>query len=295
MFARFGRCLIRCSAMGLCRAGLSVVLVAACAAGCGSSDPKSGKDPTDALTRDAVDPTSGEAGDAASGEAGDAPSGGVGHALEWAVWSATTGNSSTGSFSSGRSVLLTGHFGGISGGEPAAAEYTTDKPIPGTSGNANPSFIRSLTGTPHPVAVNVGDQVIIIDLATFPVDADSTFGLADLQYANGYKLRLTDAAMSPLPLDGVRLTSYNITYQSGLKADQDVLLEASTGAITVNAAHDDGGSYSHSGLTTFNPLPMGTRYIVLLNDKVQQSEGFQIYLAGSVSTDSTDAGQTPGK
>lgn len=200
-------------------------------------------------------------------------------ALEWAVWGQAVGNSATGSFSGGRTVELNGYFTGITGGEPAGLEYTSSPAIPGTTNDTNPPFIRVITGpAPLPSTIDADDPIAFLDLGEIPVDAATTFGLADQRSGRQYRLELRDAANALLPLTGIQVTPYDLTYTNGgLIADYNSQLFGDL--LLVDGVHDAGGFYLHTGLTTFSNLPAATRSIRLVSEIFQDAEGIQIYLA----------------
>ena len=199
----------------------------------------------------------------------------------WATWTLDSATAATANTPDGRSAAYTGHpvstnaAGGIYDASPA---------IPGTTG-ANPAYLGTVTGQPHPTFLNPGDLVMTIDLANFGVDAETTLGIADMQDTAYYRLELLDPALTPLSLTGVQLTNYNLTYTTGaLIADEDITLNATSGALRLNFIHDAGGSYRHSGLGLFTNLPLATRYIRLYANPPGfqlSTEGIQIYLGGS--------------
>lgn len=196
-------------------------------------------------------------------------------ALDWAVWSEAVGNASTGTFSSGQTVELLATFPGGSN-VPAGGEYTSSAPIPGTTGSTNPSFIRILTGAGPTIAA--GDPIATLGLGDIAVDPSTTFGLADQRTGRQYRLELRDAADALLPLAGVQVTPYDVTYtDGGLIADYNSLLIGDL--LLVDGAHDAGGFYLHTGLTTFSNLPAATRSIRLVSNVFQDAEGIQVYLA----------------
>jgi uncharacterized repeat protein (TIGR01451 family) len=201
-------------------------------------------------------------------------------ATDWAVWSGPTGNSSTGRFSNGQTVVLVSNFNGITAGVAAGGEYSASPSVAGRPNNTNPSFIRALTGASPPAQIAAGDPVAALDLSAITVDDTTIVGLGDLKLGLQYRLQALDAARSPLSLAGVQTTNHDLTYTSGgLVADFNASLNTATGVITVDGVHDGGGSYQHTGLTTFSHLPAGTRYIALLSHVSQESEGIQVYLA----------------
>lgn len=197
-------------------------------------------------------------------------------ALDWAIWSDPVAGSSTGSFASGETVELVAL---IESGFAAAAgsDYTSEPAIPGTIGNGNPPFTRMLTG-PVQSTINADDVIATLDLSGISVDSNTTFGLADQRSGRQYRLELRDAAHDLLPLTGVQVTPYDITYiGSGLIADYSTLLIDDL--LLVNSVHDAGGFYIHTGLTTFSNLPTATRSIWLFSNIFQDAEGIQIALA----------------
>jgi hypothetical protein len=214
-----------------------------------------------------------------------APTGANG-ATEWATWGSTVNNTSvTGTFKDGRTVQLTSFFDSISGGVTAGGEYTASPAIPGQTDGTNPSFIRAVTGTPHPSLINPGALILTIDLTGFTVDADSIFGLGDLRDIAFYRLELLDSSLAALPLAGLQTANYNLTLTGGVIADLDVTFNSTTGALKDSLIHDGGGTYRHSGLVTFTGLPAPTRFIRMRSNStaVQDTEGIQIYFGGSAS------------
>jgi len=163
--------------------------------------------------------------------------------------------------------------------------YSASPSVPGIPSGVNPSFLGTVTGQPHPTFLNPGDLVMTIDLASFGVDSETTFGIADIQDTAYYRLELLDAALAPLSLSSVQVTNYNLTYANGgLIADEDITLNATSGALRLNFIHDAGGTYRHSGLALFTNLPLATRYIRLTANPPGfqlATEGIQICLGGS--------------
>lgn len=199
-------------------------------------------------------------------------------ALEWAVWGQAVGNSITGSFSGGRTVALSAYFLG-GAGEPAGLSYTSSPAIPGTTNDTNPPFIRIVTGPdPLPSTIDANDPIAFLDLGGITVDATTTFGLADQRSGRQYRLELRDAASALLPLTGIQVTPYDLTYLGdGLIADYNSVLAGDL--LLGDGAHSAGGFYLHTGLTTFSNLPAETREIRLISNIFQDAEGIQIYLA----------------
>jgi hypothetical protein len=200
----------------------------------------------------------------------------------WTTWVVDSATAATASTPDGRTAAYTGHPVGTNA---AGSIYNASPSVPGIPTGENPSYLGTVTGQPHPTLINPGDLIMTIDLANFGVDAETTFGLADMQDTAYYRLELLDAALAPLSLSGVQVTNYNLTYISGgLIADEDITLNTSTGALRLNFIHDAGGTYRHSGLGLFTNLPLATRYIRLYSNAPGfqlGSEGIQIYLGGS--------------
>jgi hypothetical protein len=212
---------------------------------------------------------------------------------EWAVWNTAPSNlSSTGSFTDGRSVQLTSFFETIGGPQAPGTIYSVSPAVPGQLDGRNPSFTYALTGPgPYPNSIVRDDVAASIDLTNFTVNADTILGLADLKFQ--YRLELQDGAHNPLSLTGLQSVDYNITYDSGaLVADLGCFLQAAAagtspaGVIFVGGSgHDAGGYYTHTGLCTFTNLPVETKFIQLFARGLsQETEGIQVYLAGTAST-----------
>jgi hypothetical protein len=212
-------------------------------------------------------------------------------ALQWATWGNPSGNRSTATFVDGQTVELTADFTGISAGEPAGLEFTSAPPIPGRPNNTNPPFTRMITGTPG-MNVSAGALVAELNLTGLPAGASVVFGLGDQRDTFVYRLELRDAARAVLPLTGVVVTPYDLTYRgSSLIADLNTILIGNQ--LIVDQVHTAGGSYRHTGLTTFSNLPPATRYISLYAAQLQESEGIQIHL-GADFTATPVATPTPG-
>ena len=234
-------------------------------------------------------------------------------AFEWGVWGGPVNTSppapftgtSTATFSNGQTVPLVANFTDITAGVPASVEFTSAPSIPGRPDNTNPSFQRLMTGAPAtPVGVipAAGTPVFALDLGGINVDSSTTIGFGDLKLGSGvnYKLELRDASSVVLPLDGIVVTPYNVTYAYSpfLLADYNAVLElaplARYGRLASDLNHDAGGTYTHTGLTTFSNLPAGTRFVTLLSwFDSQEVEGIQVYVgtdvtSGSPITDSID-------
>jgi uncharacterized repeat protein (TIGR01451 family) len=202
-------------------------------------------------------------------------------AFEWAVWGPPSGNTSTGVFSNGQQVTLGANFTDITAGVAAGGEFTSDPAIPGRPDNTNPTFQRMMTGVPS-TFMAAGTLVAALDLGGITVDSSTTLGLADLKQSGVfYTLELRDASLALLPVTGIVVTPYNVTYSNGLVADLNSLLNTTTspGRLNVDNIHDAGGFYSHTSLTTFSNLPAGTRYVSLrAGFDNQEVEGIQVYL-----------------
>jgi uncharacterized repeat protein (TIGR01451 family) len=218
-------------------------------------------------------------------------------ALDWAVWGPPSGPASVGVFSNGQQATLGANFTGITAGVAAGTEFTSDPPIPGRPDDTNPAFQRMLTGTPG-TFLSAGELVASLDLSGMTVNSSTVLGLAD-QKQNGvfYTIEFRDASLNVLPVTGVVVTPYNITYTGGLIADLNAVLNTTTepGKLTLDNIHDAGGTYAHSGLTTLSNLPAGTRFVALYGGfETQEVEGISVYLAtdiaaGVVVTDSAGA------
>lgn len=199
--------------------------------------------------------------------------------LEWALWGAPANDASAATFSDGRSVTLTAFFAGF--GEPAGLEYTSSPAIPGTTGGTNPSFIRVLTGSPHPTTVNANATIAEFTLNGWDADSSTIVGIADQLSGTQYRLELLDANGALLSTAGLTVTPYNLTYTgSGLVADYNSLLVG--GVLFPDDVHDAGSFYQHTGLTTLSNLPAGTRKVRLASQIFQNSEGIQLYFATEV-------------
>jgi hypothetical protein len=210
----------------------------------------------------------------------------AGAASEWATWSNVSGTFppptvSTGSFTDGRSVTATGF---ILNPRPPDGFFTSDPIIPGQPDGQNPGHLAALTAISNTTLINAGDLIMTIDLTGFPVDAETTFGFADLFSSDAYRLELLDSSLAPLSLADLQLASYNVTYPGPIVADLNISLNTATGALRVDRfAHDGGGSYAHSGFTTFTNLPLNTARIRLLADGQQAGEGIGVYIGGSAT------------
>lgn len=199
--------------------------------------------------------------------------------LEWALWGAPANGASTATFSDARTVTLTAYFAGF--GEPAGLEYTSIPAIPGTTGAANPSFIRVLTGSPHPTTVAANATIAEFALNGWDADSSTIVGIADQLSGTQYRIEMLDANGALLSTAGLTVTPYNVTYTgSGLVADYNSLLVA--GVLFPDDVHDAGGFYQHTGLTTLTNLPAGTRKVRLASQIFQNSEGIQLYFATAV-------------
>jgi len=195
----------------------------------------------------------------------------------WANWSSPTSTQSTASFSDGRSVVLTApDLSSVGPMSPSAVPN-----VPGLPGGDRPPNAVFFTGTPHPTTVGVGDVLMSLDLTGFPVDAETIIGFEDVFY--DYRIELLDISLNPLSLIGLSVSQYNLFFSTGEIADYDVLLDATTGALTVNEVHDAsaGSTYRHSGLVLFGSLPTDTAFIQLVSSASQGTEGLRVAFGGS--------------
>ena len=225
-------------------------------------------------------------------------------AVEWATFTGPVGNIATGTFSNGQSVSLGGNFSGITGGVTAGTEFTSSPQLPGRPDNTNPSFQRLMTGAPG-AFLAAGTPVAALDLGGISVNSSTLVGFADLKIGGvNYKLECRDAAGNVLSLNGVVFTKYNLTYNyslgagNGQIADRNSGLDLTTtlyGRLGYDFNNDAGGTYTHTGLTTYSNLPAGTRYVSLLAwFDSQEVEGIQVYVGtdtniGMLITDSIGA------
>jgi hypothetical protein len=209
-------------------------------------------------------------------------------ATDWATWVGPTGNVATGTFPGGSTVTLAGNFSGITGGVTAGTEFSSVPSIPGRSDGTNPSFQRIMTGVPG-TFLAAGTTVATVELGSV-AGSSVILGFGDLKQGGVYyKLELRDASGNILPLTGVVVTPYNLTYTYNLGAfgpiaDLNSLLETATGRLTYDNNHDAGGTYTHTALTTYSNLPAGTSQVKLLAwfDN-QEVEGIQIYVGRNTS------------
>jgi hypothetical protein len=215
-------------------------------------------------------------------------------AMEWATWTGPSGSTATGTFVGGPSVVLTANFFDITGGVTAGTEYTSSPALPGRPNNTNPSFQRFMTGVLG-TGIPAGTAVATLDLGGITVNASTAVGFADFK-TNGvaYKLECRDAAGTVLPLNGIVFTKYNLTYNYSLGALNGQIADINSGLDLTVALYgrlgydfnnDAGGTYSHTGLTTYSNLPAGTRFVTLRawNDG-QEPEGVQAYVGTDSAT-----------
>lgn len=201
-------------------------------------------------------------------------------ALEWATWTANSAVLATGAFADGQSATFSGNVDGI---DTPAENGTASPPIPGEPSGGNPPGVAALAAIPYPTAImNPGDFVMAMDLGGITAVDQAVFAMSDK--ARVYELELLDDSSSPLPLGGVTLANYNLTYPGPIIADFDVALNPTTGWLTMNFLHDGGGSYDHSGLVTFSNLHPQTRFIRITSASLgtQSTEGLHFYLAADV-------------
>ncbi len=205
--------------------------------------------------------------------------------LEWAFWGPTSVGTTTGVFSNGQQVVLNANFTDISAGVLPGGEFTSSPQLPGRPDNTNPSFQRLMTGVPG-TFLAAGTPVATIDLSGITVNSSTIIGLGDLKQGGVYYvLEFRDDTGAGLPVSGIVVTPYNVTYTGGLVADLNSLLNITTapGKLTVDNIHDAGGTYSHTSLTTFSNLPAGTSYIrISAGFDNQEVEGIQVYVASNV-------------
>lgn len=212
-------------------------------------------------------------------------------AVEWATWNPPVGDLATGIFSGGGTVTLTADFTGTSGGTAAGASYTASPPVVGRPDNTNPPYIGMMTGSDPLAPLYPGDNVALIDLSNLPAATAVIFGIADQKYSMEYRVELRNAAFAIVPLDNIVVTPYNIAYNTDpLYGGTNMVADYNSyfigNVLWVDTTHDDGGLYTHTGLTTISNLPLETRYIVLTfpGPGVQDIEGIQIYVGAEFST-----------
>lgn len=201
-------------------------------------------------------------------------------ALEWATWTANSAVLATGEFTDGQSATFSGNVDGI---DTPAENGTASPAIPGEPSGGNPPGVAALTAIPYPTAImNPGDFVMAMDLEGVTAIDQAVFALSDM--ARVYRLELLDAASSALPLGGVTLTNYDLTFPGPTIADFDVALNPTSGWLTKSLVHDGGGAYEQSGLVTFSNLHPQTRFIRITAASlgVQSTEGVHFYLATDV-------------
>lgn len=116
--------------------------------------------------------------------------GSVAAQTEWASWGNPVGTVNVGSFGGGQIVTLTSYFDGITAGVTGGTEYSASPAFPGRSDGKNPTFMRAMTGSPHPSVIASGAQVASLDLSGVAPDSNLTFGLGDLKDGNWYRLVL---------------------------------------------------------------------------------------------------------
>ena len=207
-------------------------------------------------------------------------------ALEWPEWTRVVGTTddALATFSDGRSIQATLNISSI---KPAGDLYAADPVIPGQPGGGNPSYILAPTGVPGEMIFD-GDVIASFDLSGFPVDTETSIGIADMVSPALYRLEILDAASNPLSLENLVVDNYNLFYPpqpGGFVADLDIQLDALTGLLTVSDDHDagTGSTYIHSGLAMFSNLPSEAAIVRILSGQDQLSEGVQWYFAGSAS------------
>lgn len=203
-------------------------------------------------------------------------------ALEWATWVANGASLADGSFSDGQTAIFSGNVVGI---RVSGESGTSDPAIPGEASGGNPPGVATVTALPYPTGIlDPGAFIMGMNLLDLAATEQAVFAMSDMMCCRSYRLELLDGASSALPLDGVVVTNYNLSLVGGFLADFDVTLNAATGALRVFNLHDAGGSYNHTGFTTFSNLPPETRAIRVTSDSLgtQSTEGVQFYLATEV-------------
>lgn len=203
-------------------------------------------------------------------------------ALEWATWVANGASLADGSFSDGQTAIFSGNVVGIA---TSASNGTASPAIPGEASGGNPPGVAAVTALPYPTGIlDPGAFIMGMNLLDLAATDQAVFALSDMMCCRSYRLELLDGASSGLPLGGVVVTNYNLTFAGPIVADFDVTLNATTGALRVYNVHDAGGSYNHTGFTTFSNLPPETRAIRVTSDSLgtQSTEGVHFYLATEV-------------
>lgn len=225
-------------------------------------------------------------------------------AIEWAVWSGyPSATTRTGTFSGGQTVgLVALDIQGV-GSNAAGAAYTSSPAVMGMApSNGNPPYQQIKSGPAGVLIISPGDPIMGIDLTGLPVGTPVVFGISNQKFT--YQLELRDAALALLPLTGIVVTPYNITYPpiqdfpNGLVADQNSFLYLIGGAnqIRRDALNDalPTSNFDQTGLTVFSNLPTATRYIALKAQTSSENEGLDIYigadLAAGVVVITDDAG-----
>ncbi len=193
---------------------------------------------------------------------------------EWTEWVDASSTGATASFSQGPSAMLSMGTSLLSSVKAADSVFTAAPDIPGASVGGHPSYALVSTGDS-----NADDILLTLDLTGFPIDPGTVFGFADMFF--DYRIELLDAALNPVSVDDLILSHFNLFYPGGI-ADYDLQL-ASSGALTLNPVHDanQGSTYPHSGLTLFENLPENTRFVRLVSNATQSSEGIQIYFGAN--------------
>jgi len=207
--------------------------------------------------------------------------------LEWATWGAVSGNTVTATFESGPTATLTSFFDGISNGATAGTEWNTvDPAFPGRPDGTNPPLMRMVSGSPHPVVIANGAQVLSLDLLNVPIDTLTTVGFSDFKSGNWYYLHLQNSSGTDLSLLSIRLTHFNMKLAgSGWDVDFDLTIDLNSGFMLGNGPHQvPGAFYDHSGVVLIDHLPPQIRRVVVTAGRNQDSEGLTIYLGRGAST-----------
>jgi hypothetical protein len=198
--------------------------------------------------------------------------------VEWTTWSGFPAATRTGTFERGFTVSMTPASFPGDGFRPEGTYFTADSPVLGMLTTANPPYQMILTGPATGTLINPGDLVVDIDLSDLPPRARPVLGIIDQKFA--YELQLLDDTDALLPLTGITLTPYNITYFPGtddeLIADQNTIFDnIATTKLRRDFLNDAVPThyYDHTGLTLLSDLPAGTRTIRVLGGTISETEG----------------------
>jgi len=207
--------------------------------------------------------------------------------VEWATWGSPGGSNVTGTFNGGATVTLTSFFDDISGGIAAGAGWNSASPLlPGRPDGTNPPYMQMVTGSPHPVVIANGAQVLSLDLTGITIDTLTTVGFSDFKSGNWYYLKLLDGSDTPLSLLTLRLTHYDMVLAgSGWAVDYDLSINLNDGFMLAVGPHQvPGAFYDHSGVVLLDHLPPLTRRVVVTSGRAQDSEGISIYVGRADTT-----------